>query len=244
MPIPGTGALGHYRDAVTSPRAASASRSAPTSRLRRASEVVLAGGSVVAVLAAFGPVWATRLGVVVAVAAAVVACVCAWRELFHAERRHARSLLQASQRHGVQLRDERRRNAEVVDTLTERVREAVAVVDGQRVTIAALRHEVFSLEGDRTSLRTALADRERTISSLRSTVQKQEVQISGLETRLHGLEHVPDGDAAEVHHLPHRRSAADLATIADHHDSAVLDLRTLETVRGILPNYEEDRRFA
>ena len=228
---------------MTSARS-SASRSAPTSRLRRASEVVLVGGTVVAVLAAFGPAWATRVGVVVAVVAAVVACVCAWRELFHAERRHARTLLQASQRHGVQLRDERQRNAEVVDTLTERVRETVAVVDGQRVTIAGLRHEVFSLEGDRTSLRTAVADRNRTISSLRSTVQKQEVQITGLQTRLQELEHEHDEITAEVHRLPSRLNADELAAIADHEDSAVLDLRTLETVRGILPNYEEDRRFA
>ena len=232
---------------MTSARS-SASRSAPTSRLRRASEVVLVGGTVVAVLAAFGPAWATRVGVVVAVVAAVVACVCAWRELFHAERRHARTLLQASQRHGVQLRDERQRNAEVVDTLTERVRETVAVVDGQRVTIAGLRHEVFSLEDDRTSLRTAVADRNRTISSLRNTVQKQEVQITGLQTRLQELEHEHEHEhdeiTAEVHRLPSRLNADELAAIADHEDSAVLDLRTLETVRGILPNYEEDRRFA
>nr|WP_294694972.1 hypothetical protein [uncultured Friedmanniella sp.] len=222
----------------------SASRSAPTSRLRRASEVVLVSGTLVAGVAAFGPSWSTRLGVVVAVVAAVVACVCAWRELFHAERRHARTLLQASRRHGAQLREERVRNAEVVDTLTERVRETVAVVDGQRVTIAGLRHEIFSLEGDRTSLRTAVADRDRTISSLRSTVQKQEVQIAGLENRLQELVDEQDEDAAEVHQLPHRLNAAELAAIADHEDSAVLDLRTLETVRGVLPNYEEDRRFA
>ena len=229
--------------AVTTARS-SGSRSAPTSRLRRASEVVLVGGTVVAVLAAFGPAWATRVGVAVAVTAAVVACVCAWRELFHAERRHARTLLQTSQRHGLQLRDERRRNAEVVDTLTERVRQTVGVVDGQRVTIASLRHEVFSLEGDRTSLRTAVADRDRTISSLRSTVQKQEVRITGLESRLQELEHDQDGGTAQVHQMPHPLNEAELAAIAENEDSAVLDLRTLETVRGILPNYEEDRRFA
>jgi chromosome segregation ATPase len=206
--------------------------------------VVLVVGTVVAVLAAFGPVWATRVGVVVAVASAVAGCVCAWRELFHAERRHARTLLQTSQRHGAQLRDERRRNSEVVDTLTTRVRETVAVVDGQRVIIAALRHEVFSLEGDRTSLRTAVADRDRTISSLRGTVQKQEVQITGLQTRLQELELEQGEETAEVHRMPQPLDAAELAAIAEHQDSAVLDLRTLETVRGILPNYEADRRFA
>ncbi|SDR76793.1 hypothetical protein SAMN04488543_0388 [Friedmanniella luteola] len=227
---------------MTSVRA-SASRSAPTSRLRRASEVVLVVGTVVAVAAAFGPAWATRVGVAVAVAAAVVACVCAWRELFNAERRHARTLLQTSQRHGAQLREERRRNAEVVDTLTDRVRETVAVVDGQRVTIAGLRHEVFALEGDRTSLRTAVADRDRTITSLRTAVQKQEVQITGLEARVAELVHELDEDGAQVHRLP-ALAQDELDALTEREDSLVLDLRTLETIRGVLPNYEADRRLA
>jgi chromosome segregation ATPase len=227
---------------VTSVRA-SASRSAATSRLRRASEVVLVVGTVVAVAAAFGPAWAARVGVAVAVAAAVVACVCAWRELFNAERRHARTLLQTSQRHGAQLRDERRHNAEVVDTLTDRVRETVAVVDGQRVTIAGLRHEVFALEGDRTSLRAAVADRDRTITSLRTSVQKQEVEIAGLETRVAELVHELDEDGVQVHRLP-ALPQDELDALTEREDSLVLDLRTLETVRGVLPNYEADRRFA
>ena len=200
-------------------------------------------GTVVAVAAAFGPLWATRVGVAVAVAAAVVACVCAWRELFNAERRHARTLLQTTQRHGTQLREERQRNAEVVDTLTERVRETVAVVDGQQVTIAGLRHEVFSLEGDRTTLRTAVADRDRTIGALRTTVQKQEVQIVGLETRVHELEAELDEDGAEVHQIP-RRPQDEIDAVTEREDSLVLDLRTLETIRGVLPNYEADRRRA
>jgi predicted RNase H-like nuclease (RuvC/YqgF family) len=227
---------------VTSARA-SASRSAATSRLRRASEVVLVAGTVIAVAAAFGPHWATRVGVAVAVAAAVVGSVCAWRELFHVERRHAHTLLQTTQRHGDQLREERRHNAEVVDTLTERVLETVAVVDGQRVTIAGLRHEVFSLEGDRTSLRTAVADRDRTITSLRTTVQKQEVQIEGLETRVAELEQELDEDGAQVHRLP-ALPQDELDALTEREDSLVLDLRTLETIRGVLPNYEADRRFA
>jgi chromosome segregation ATPase len=227
---------------VTSARA-TASRTATTSGFRRASEVVLAAGTVLAVAAAFGPLWVTRVGVAIAVAAAVVSCVCAWRELFHAERRHARTLLQTSQRHGTQLSAERRHNAEVVDTLTGRVRETVALVDGQRITIAGLRDEIVTLEGDRTSLRTAVADRDRTITSLRSTVQKQEVRITGLETRVHELEQELDEDGAEVHQMP-RRPQDELDAVAEREDSLVLDLRTLETIRGSLPNYEADRRFA
>lgn len=224
---------------MTTAVSATAARSASTSRLRRASEVVLVAGTVLAVLAAFGPTWVTRAGVGVAVAAAVVGCVCAWRELFNTERRHARATLESSQRHGTQLREERRRNAEVVDTLTDRVRETAAVVDVHRVTIAGLRNDIDTLEGDRATLRTAVADRDRSLGSLRTTVQKQERHISHLESQLAELERRPD-DAAEVHHMPRRHQ---MPGGSEHEDSAVLDLRTLETLRAILPNYEEDRRF-
>jgi hypothetical protein len=249
----------HYCDRVISSRPSSTTRrQAPTSRLRRASEVVLVTGTLLAVLSVFGPDWATRAGIAVAVTSAVVACVCAWREVFSAERRHARSMLVASQRHGAQLRDERRRNAEVVETLTDRVQAAGRTIEGQQVTIAALRHEVFGLEGDRTSLRGALRDRDRTISSLRTTVQKQEVELGSLRTDLGSLredlaslqedlalfqEDTFPEDRAEVHHLP-RRYRAELEGVAAGGGSDVLDLRMLETVRGVLPNYEEDRRRA
>jgi chromosome segregation ATPase len=208
-------------------------------------------GTVVALASVLGPVWATRAGVVVALVAAVVGCVCAWRELFHAERRHARTMLQTTERHGAQLRDERRRNAAVVDTLTERVRAVTRVVEGQQVTIAALRHEVFALEGDRTTLRGRLEDRDRTISSLRTTVQKQDVELGSLRDRATALRQQAESlredlaalrEDAEVHHLP-RRVRAELEAVTAGAESGVLDLRTLETVRGVLPNYEAERRF-
>jgi chromosome segregation ATPase len=238
---------------VTSTRTATTARHrAATSRLRRVSEIVLVVGTVVALLSLLGPVWATRVGVVVAVAAAVTATVCAWRELFAVERRHARTLLQTSQRHGAQLREERQHNAGVVDALTERVRAVTRVVEGQQVTIAALRHEIFALEGDRTTLRGRLADRDRTVTSLRTTVQKQDVELTGLRERAAELRAQAEGlqahlaslreDAAGVHHLP-RRVRAELEAVAAGADSDVLDLRTLETVRGIRPNNEGERRF-
>jgi hypothetical protein len=237
---------------VTSTRAASTPRHrARTSRLRRTSEIVLVAGTVVALLSLLGPAWATRVGVVVAVAAAVTASVCAWRELFAVERRHARTLLQTAQRHGAQLREERRHNAGVVDALTERVRAVTRVVEGQQVTIAALRHEIFALEGDRTTLRGRLADRDRTVTSLRTTVQKQDVELTALRERAAGLRAQAEAlqtdlaslrDDAEVHHLP-RRIRTELEVVAAGAESDVLDLRTLETVRGILPNYEGERRF-
>jgi len=94
---------------VTSP--VTAKRKEAVSPLRRTSEIVLVAGTVVAVIAAFGPTWAVRLGIVVAVISAVVACLFAWRELFNARRQHARAMLTASRDHGRALTDERTRNA-------------------------------------------------------------------------------------------------------------------------------------
>jgi chromosome segregation ATPase len=196
---------------------------------------VLVAGSVLAVAAAFGPAWAARAGVGIAVAAAVLACVFAWRELFDAQRAHARSMLAASQRHGSQLSDERRRNASVVETLTGRVREATQVVDGQRVTITALRHEVFALEGDRTTLRGQLQQRDKVISWLRSTVRSQDAELTTLRTQLQVQE--DERAAAEVHRLP-RRVRAEFAAVEQS------DVTELPTFASVLPNYEVDRRLA
>jgi len=216
-------------------------RAARPSGLRRASEVVLVSGTVLAVAAAFGPHWASRAGIAVAVVSAVAACVFAWRELFAVERSHARTLLQTSQRHGQQLRAEREHNASVVDSLVERVRESAGTVGEQRRTIASLRHEVFALDGDRTQLRGDLQQRDRVIGSLRSTVRAQDSTIRGLEERLREAD--PEATAeqdltSEVRHMPRRRELEPAA-------AEPLDRRTLATAfAGVLPNYEEDRRLA
>ncbi len=196
---------------------------------------MLLAGTVLAVAAAFGPAWAARVGVGIAVAAAVLACVFAWRELFAAERTHARTMLAASQRHGAQLRTERTHNASVVETLTSRVREVAGVVEGQRVTIAALRHEVFALEGDRTTLRGQLQQRDKVISWLRSTVRSQDAELTSLRARLEAEE--DERAAAEVHRLP-RRLRAEFAAVEQ------TDVTELPTFASVLPNYEVDRQLA
>ncbi len=194
---------------------------------------MLVVGTVLAVAAAFGPTWATRIGVGIAVVAAVTACVLAWRELFAAERSHAQTLLQATQRHGDQLRTEREHNASVVTTLSGRVREVTGVVEGQRVRIAGLRHEIFALEGDRTTLRGQLQQRDKVISWLRSTVRSQDAEIDTLRTQLQAA-----ADArADVHHLP-RRSRSEFAAVEQS------DVTDLPTFAAVLPNYEVDRRLA
>ena len=114
------------------PVGSSPSRRAGSSTLRRAATVVLILGTIISLLLAFGPAWATLLGVPVAIAAAVVACILAWRELRLVRRAHARQLLQVDQQHGAKLTEERQRNAEVVTVLTTRVQDYAGVIKGQK----------------------------------------------------------------------------------------------------------------
>ncbi len=221
---------------------AAPSRRAETSSLRRASQLILIIGTVVAVAAAFGPTWLVRVGVVVAVAAAVSGCVLAWQELFSAERKHAREMLAASKAHGQALSEERTRNGAVLDTLNRRVKDATVVIGGQRVIIATLRSEISTLKGDTAHLRSEVEQRETVITSLRETVKTREAELIALRD---------EGDVADVHHMPRR-------VLADHESAwnelpdadelwgdgshpTVVDLVMIDTAM-VLPNYEVDRR--
>ena len=178
---------------VTSP--AAAKRKEAVSPLRRTSEIVLVTGTVVSVIAAFGPTWAVRLGIAVAIVAAVVACLFAWRELFSARRQHARAMLAASVDHGRALTEERTRNAAVVDTLRARIADAGVLIEKQRVTIAELKMRISGLKGDKAYLRAEVDHRESVISALRDTVRAREAELIALarRTRRRGAHHAAPG---------------------------------------------------
>ena len=123
---------------MTSPASAAStpSRRASTPPLRRAAKFVLILGTASSFGLAFGPNWATKIGIAVAVAAAIVGCMLAWRELWHVHRAHAHQVLEISKKHGKALSEERRHNAGVLELMSKRVKEYVIVVEGQKVTIA------------------------------------------------------------------------------------------------------------
>jgi hypothetical protein len=227
---------------VTSPTPAS--RRLAAAPHRRVSEIILVVGTVVAVLAAFGPSWSARTGVAVAVVAAVVGCAFAWRELFDARRAHAQAMLKASQEHGRTLTEERTRNAAVVDTLRRRFADAASVIERQRVTIAELRIKISGLKGDRVYLQSEVDHRETVISALRQTVRSREAELIALR----------DEETAAVHQMPRRVlaehesdvdevPAADDELWNDGSHPTVVDLVAIDLAM-ILPNYEEDRRLA
>jgi chromosome segregation ATPase len=219
---------------VTSP--ATASRGLKASPLRRFSEIVLVAGTVAAVAAAFGSIWIVRLGLAAAIAAAVVACVLAWRELRRSRRAHAQALLEATRKHGAALTEERTGNAAVVNTLRLRISDAGKIIERQRVTIARQQQQVRSLGDDRAYLRGEVKYREKVISALRETVREREAELIALREE-------PD---AEVHHMPRR--------VLAEHESVWRELNAIDGLRPamvdftvierVMPNYEADRQFA
>jgi hypothetical protein len=225
---------------VTSPDpvGSSPSRRAGSSTLRRAATVVLILGTIISLLLAFGPAWATLLGVPVAIAAAVVACILAWRELRLVRRAHARQLLQVDQQHGNKLTEERQRNAEVVTVLSSRVQDYAVVIKGQKLTIAQLKGQLSAVQKDNFRLSAEIERRDVAIGSLRATVRAREAELRVL---------LAEENDAEVHALPRR-------VLADHHivlsggsagddtDAGVVDLKVAEA--KVLPNFEGTRRLA
>lgn len=215
-----------------------------------------------ALAAASGPVWLTRVGVVLAVLTGLLGCVYAWREGNQNRRTHSRELVTMTRRHGRALTEERRHNAAVLDVLADRVGAARAEVARQHATlngmqveittvrgqVTTLRREISTLRADNAALRHHLAEREATIGSLRDTVRAREGELAVLL----------DGAAdAEVHGLPRRVRTApsSAATGRESPDvleeagwgagqpPAVAELVSLD-LRIILPNYEGDRKLA
>jgi uncharacterized protein YlxW (UPF0749 family) len=205
--------------------------------------VVLAVGTVASLALAIGPEWAARVGVVVAVVAAVAACTALGYELRAARRAHAQEMLAASRAHGKALHEERRHNGTVVQALTVRAQAAVAAAGRQQETVTQLRVEVSTLRGDRAHLISEIRQRDIAIAGLRATVATREAELMRLGS---GSE---DVGAAEVHAMPRRvRVDADPAAAVPDEEGAtdaettVVDLPAVGAV--VMPNYEDLRRFA
>lgn len=218
------------------------SRKATPSPLRRISQCVLAAGAVLSVAAALGPIWVVRSGIALAVITAVVACVYAWREVAQTRRAAAEKALASSQAHGAALTEERRHNASVVQTLSERVDAGRAEVEQQRVGIAELQSTISTLNGDRAHLKSEIKQHLSTIGTLSDTVRSREAELIALRD---------DDEDAEVHAMP-RRVLADHEKFdevgdgdiwADDDHPTVVDMKTLATAM-VMPNYEEERKQA
>ena len=229
---------------VTSP--ATASRGLKASPLQRISEIVLITGTVGAAATAAGPLWLVRLGVATAIMTALLACAFAWRELNSARHAHADAMLKASREHGAALREERYRNAAVVDALGLRIRDAGKVIERQRTRIAEQRVEIAGLRDDRVYLRGEVEHRDKVIFELREAVREREPEPDTVPA-----ESDADADAdAEVHHMPRRVLAGQEEFIwqelspEDEISESRQSFVDLKIISMSLPNYEDDRQLA
>jgi hypothetical protein len=211
--------------------------------LRRAAKIVLIIGTAISLGSAFGPTWVTKIGIAIAIVAAAAGCSLAWRELRQTRRAHARQVLQLSKDHGKALSEERRHNAAVLDTMTQRVRDYVVVMEGQKITIAQLRSQVSALRGDNAYLKTEILHREKVITSLRETVRAREAELIAM---------LAEGSAESVKRP--RRSLAELepgtAEVpadgdlwTDDSHPTVADLPALEAALQV-PELETARKLA
>lgn len=223
---------------VTSP--ATACRGLKASPLQRISEIVLITGTVAAAATAAGPLWLVRLGVATAIMTALVACAFAWRELNSARHAHADAMLKASREHGAALREERYRNAAVVDALGLRIRDAGKVIERQRTRIAEQRVEIAGLRDDRVYLRGEVEHRDKVIFELREAVREREPELDTINA---------DSDA-EVHHMPRRVLAGQEEFVwqelspEDEISESRQSFVDLKIISMSLPNYEDDRQPA
>jgi hypothetical protein len=229
---------------VTSP--ATACRGLKASPLQRISEIVLITGTVAAAATAAGPLWLVRLGVATAIMTALVACAFAWRELNSARHAHADAMLKASREHGAALREERYRNAAVVDALGLRIRDAGKVIERQRTRIAEQRVEIAGLRDDRVYLRGEVEHRDKVIFELREAVREREPELDTVHAE-------SDADAdtdAEVHHMPRRVLAGQEEFVwqelspEDEISESRQSFVDLKIISMSLPNYEDDRQPA
>lgn len=227
---------------VTSP--ATASRGLKASPLQRISEIVLITGTVAAAATAAGPLWLVRLGVATAIMTALVACAFAWRELNSARHAHADAMLKASREHGAALREERYRNAAVVDALGLRIRDAGKVIERQRTRIAEQRVEIAGLRDDRVYLRGEVEHRDKVIFELREAAREREPELDTVHAE-------SDTDAdADVHHMPRRVLAGQEEFVwqelspEDEISESRQSFVDLKIISMSLPNYEDDRQLA
>ena len=235
--MPGTADRREYGDDVTPPDTVGSlpRRRAAMSSLRRAATLVLIIGTAISLLSAFGPTWANRIGIAVALSSAILACTFAWRELAQARHEHAKQLVTIDRQHGRQLAEERRRNADVVSVLTSRIADRAVVIETQKLTIAQLKAQLYSVRKDNVSLSAELGQRSAVIDSLQVSLRSREAELLVL---------LADGNDAEVHALP-RRALADHGFVASNPDgtsAGVVDLATVEA--KVLPNFEGTRKLA
>lgn len=193
--------------------------------LRRAARSALIVGIVLAVAAAFGPIWVVRAGIAVLIVAAILAVRFAWKELSQERRENGLKSLDQLHAHGAQLSAERARNREVLDVLKQAGEENDQKMVELQVRIGQLRTELSSLRGDHAALQAEAIANDHRIKRLTADLAEREAELRTLR----GME-----DAAEVVAMPRYAEKADWDALptaedlwSDGNHPTVVDLQKL-----------------
>ncbi|NNG20830.1 hypothetical protein HJ590_14920 [Naumannella sp. ID2617S] len=200
-------------------------RSREVSSSHRLTQVVLTVGTVLALAAAFGPLWVARVGVVIAVVAALLSVRFALAEVRQARAQHLREKVDALRAHGAQLSAERTQNREVVASLAEHNHRANRRIVELQGRIGSLRAELSTLKGDHVAVQSRLTQRDEQVAELRRDLATREAELEALRE----VE-----DSAEVLAMPRHAVAADWDALptaedlwSDGNHPTVVDLQQL-----------------
>ena len=211
-------------------------------------------GTVLAGLSAFGPAWLVRVGLVVAIAAAVVACTAAWREVSEARRSHAAQTLAASRAHGAALTAERRQSSSVIDALVARTGRAEVEAELQRATVTELCGTIAELQTTISGLRARqsvlavdleaavgeIERRDQLIARLTETVRAREAELNELSTSTGQMRAIP-----RRMRTPSAPEQPDKLPETDElRRRSEMGVSDLVPVPVKLPNYEGERKLA
>ncbi|MDO5501246.1 MAG: hypothetical protein Q4F67_16370 [Propionibacteriaceae bacterium] len=186
--------------------------------------MILAAGALLAIGAAFGPVWVIRAGILIAIIAGVLATVLVWRQVRAEQQRRSRDVVEQAHAHGAALHTERNQHLSVLTTMesynkgaADKVRTLGEQIDQLRGQLATQQQQLAQVRGDNVAL-------TATISKLRTELSAREAEVRALTD-----------DDAELLALPRRvatRSdwdalpkAEDIWADGDH--PTVVDLQTL-----------------
>lgn len=201
------------------------------SSLHRVTQVVLAVGTVLALAAAFGPVWVARVGVAIAVLAAILAVRFAWAELRQTRTEYAREQVVQLRAHREQLSAERRHTGEVVAVLSAHNERADQRIVQLQSTIGGLRTELSTLRGDHVALTARISERDQHIARLGRDLAARENELQELRT---ASASASADDSAEVLSMPRHAVAADWDALpsaedlwSDGNHPTVVDLQKL-----------------
>lgn len=200
-------------------------RRSGSSTMRRAAQYALGAGTVLAIAAAFGPIWVVRAGIAIAIIAAFLAVRFAWKELGQARKEAGRHSLEQLQAHNVLLTTERERTGQVLQTLRDENTKSDEKVSKLVVTIGDLRSELSTLKGDKAALKVDLIERDHRIKRLRTELDEALAELAVLKNADGDADVVairPKSEVADWDALP---SAEDLWAAGNH--PTVVDLQKL-----------------